>query len=211
VAACAIASVLVLTVGAATATAGPRGVLSKAEYQQLSAAVARIKTLRAQETRNPQNFSRAGTVCHRMRSVSPLVGAVRTGCLDLITLGGDWGKLNAAATKCGIDPGSTAALLTCLIPTIQTYHGDAEAVYRASNRLDGIARRRGFGASCVAVIGASQRDLAAEQHLVAELESALQALESQNSGALQTVMSGNGGGDNVTAPGSRPLSVCPHL
>jgi len=98
---------------AAPASAASRGTLTSAEYQQLHTAEKRIKSLSARDTRG---LRQAQSVCSRLRPVSPLITAVRSGCLDLITLGGDDAKLNAAAIKCGIDPGTEAAIFTCLIP-----------------------------------------------------------------------------------------------
>ena len=103
----------VALIAATPAAAAQHGVLTKSEYRQLQLAQKRIKSLESSDARN---FSTADAVCTHMRPVSRMIADVRSGCLDLIRLGGDYGKLNARATKCGIDPSSEAALLSCWCP-----------------------------------------------------------------------------------------------
>jgi hypothetical protein len=199
--------VAVAFIAAAPAVAAQRGVLTKTEYQQLHAAQSRIKALESSDARG---FSRATTVCTRMHQVSRLITTVRSGCLDLIRLGGDRGKLNAQATKCGIDPGSEAALLTCMVPAIQSYYSDAEAFYRAESSVNRLAKARGFNSTCTAVIGDSPRNIAAEGRLAQALKGAVSALQQQNPDALQTLFSQIGSAVKAIRPGPAALSLCPH-
>ncbi len=194
-------------IAVAPAAAAQRGVLTRVEYQQLQLAQKRIKSLESSDARN---FSAAYTVCTHLRRVSKLITDVRTGCLDLIRLGGDQGRLNAQATKCGIDPGSEAALLTCLVPAVQGYHADAEAFYQAESSVNRLARARGFSSTCVAVIGDSQGNVAAEGKLAQDLNAAVRALQQQNPDALQTLFSQIQTAIRSIKPGPSSLSLCPH-
>jgi hypothetical protein len=192
---------------AAAPAAVPRVALSSAEYQQLRSAEKRIKSLSERDTRD---IRQVRVICSRLRSVSPLIGAVRAGCLDLVALGGDNAKLNATATKCGIDPGSEAAILTCLIPTVRGYYTDAESFYRAETRVNRLARGRGFSSTCVAVIGDSPRNISAEGRVAGDLKATVSALRGQNPEALQTLSGRLDRDVNSIKPGPSSLSLCPH-
>lgn len=181
--------------------------LTSAEYQQLRHARDRIRSLESSEGRS---FQKAKAVCTHMHDVTGLITAVRGGCLDLIRLGGDDAKLNARATQCGIDPGSEAAILTCLVPAVQRYYEDAEAFYRAESYVDRLARERGFSRSCVAVIGDSPANIAAEGRLAADLKAAVQALKRQNPDALRTLSDQIHAAVTAVRPGPSSLSLCPH-
>lgn len=181
--------------------------LTSSEYQQLRHARDRIRSLESSEGRG---FQKANAVCTHMHGVTRLISAVRSGCLDLIRLGGDDAKLNARATHCGIDPASEAAILTCLVPAVQSYYEDAEAFYRAESYVDRLARARGFSASCVAVIGDSPGNIAAEGRLAADLKAAVQALKRQNPDALQTLSDQIHAAVKAIRPGPSSLSLCPH-
>lgn len=206
--ACVFALCLATGLGAAApAVAGPRGVLTSAEYQQLQHAQRRIKSLVNSDARS---FRRADAVCTHMHQVSPLIAAVRSGCLDLIRLGGDDQRLNARATRCGINPGSEAALLTCLVPAVRSYYEDAFAFYRAESRVDRLAKARGFNRTCVAVIGDSPSNIAAEGHLAQDLKTAVIALQQQNPDALQTLSGQIHADIEAIRPGPMSLSLCRH-
>jgi hypothetical protein len=192
---------------AATATANATRPLTKAEYHQLQLAQKRIRSLESSDARS---FEKANGVCTRMHDVSPLITAVRNGCLDLIRLGGDDARLNARATHCGIDPPSEAAILTCLVPAVQGYYSDAETFYRAESYVDRLARARGFSSACVAVIGDSRRNITAEGRLAGDLKAAVQALRSQNPQALQTLSGQIEADIKAIKPGPSSLSLCPH-
>ena len=199
---------LLLAAAGATATATTRHpTLSTTEYQQLHLAQKRIKSLEVSDARN---LDRANGVCRRMREVSRLITAVRNGCLDLIRLSADDAKLNAQAIKCGIDPPSQAAILSCLVPALQSYHTDAETFYRAESRVNRLAKARGFSNACVAVIGDSPTNIAAEGRLAGDLEAAVQALENQNPEALQNLSSQIQATVKAIRPGPSSLSLCPH-
>jgi hypothetical protein len=199
---------LVVMLGAASAaSAGSVRVLTKPEYHQLQLAQKRIRSLVSSDGRS---YRKANAVCTRMNDVSPLITAVRNGCLDLIRLGGDDTRLNARATHCGIDPPSEAAILTCLVPAVQSYYRDAEAFYRAESYVDRLAKRRGFNSSCVAVIGDSADNIAAEGRLAGDLKAAVQALKNQNSQALQTLSGQLQADIKAIKPGPSSLSLCPH-
>ena len=211
--ACIVALCLAVALGAAASgaaasgAAAQRGVLTHSEYQQLQHAQKRIKSLVSSDARG---FSSADAICTHMHRVSRLIAAVRSGCLDLISLGGDDQKLNAQATKCGIDPGSEAALLRCMVPAVSSYYSDANAFYRAESLVDRLAKARGFRSTCVAVIGDSPRNIAAEGRLAQDLKAAVSALQQQNPDALQT-LSGNIHADiEAIRPGPSSLSLCPH-
>ncbi len=193
---------------AAPASAASRGTLTSAEYQQLHTAEKRIKSLSEKDTRD---IGQVRVICSRLRRVSPLIAAVRSGCLDLVALGGDNAKLNASATKCGIDPGSEAAILTCLIPTVRGYYADAEAFYHAETYVDRLARSRGFSSTCVAVIGDSPSNISAEGRVAGDLKAAVSALRGQNPEALQTLSDRLDRDVNSIKPGPSSLSLCPHL
>ena len=199
------AIVALLTAGGASAHAVRP--LTIPEYQQLRHAQDRIRTLEASGQRSLQ---RANTVCTHIQSVTRLITAVRKGCLDLVRLGGDGAKLNAQATRCGINPPSEAAILTCLVPSVQGYYRDAAAFYRAESDVDQLARARGFSSSCVAVIGDSRGNLVAEHQLALDLKRAAQALQDQNPQALQTLSDQIRAAVSAIAPGPRSLSLCPH-
>jgi hypothetical protein len=145
-----------------------------------------------------------------MHQVSSLIKAVRNGCLDLIRLGGDHQKLNAEATKCGIDPGSEAALLSCMVPAVQSYYSDAEAFYRAESSVNRLAKARRFSSTCVAVIGDSQGNIAAEGRLAQDLKAAVSALKQQNPDALQTLFTQIQTAIRSIKPGPSSLAQCPH-
>lgn len=201
-------ALLLAPVGGATAAATSRHpTLSTAEYQQLQLAQKRIKLLESSHTRD---LARATAVCRRMRDVSRLIMAVRNGCLDLIRLSADDAKLNARATKCGIDPASQAAILSCLVPAMQSYHSDAEAFYRAESHVNRLAKARGFSKACVAVIGDSPGNIAAEGRLARDLKVAVQALERQDPEALQNLSSQIQATVKTIRPGPSSLSLCPH-
>jgi hypothetical protein len=197
----------VLAIGAAgTASARTTRPLTTTEYQQLKHAQDRIRSL---ESSDGRSFRQANTVCARMHDVTRLIAAVRGGCLDLIRLGGDDSKLNAQATQCGIDPPSEAAILTCLVPAVQSYYQDAEAFYKAESYVDRLAKARGFSSSCVAVIGDSRANIAAERKLANDLKSAVQAMKNQNPQALQTLSDQINAAVKAIKPGPRSLSLCP--
>lgn len=205
---CLLALCVTVALGATSAAiAGQRGVLTKSEYQQLQHAQTRIKSLESSDARG---FSRANDVCTHMHQVSSLIAAVRSGCLDLIRLGGDDQKLNSQATQCGIDPGSEAALLSCMVPAVQSYYADAEAFYKAESLVDRLAKGRGFGKNCVAVIGDSPGNVAAEGRLAQHLKAAVTALQQQNPDALQTLSDQINADIHAIRPGPRSLSLCPH-
>jgi len=149
-------------------------------------------------------------VCTHMRQVSRLVTAVRSGCLALIRLGGDHGKLNAQATKCGINPGSQAALLSCMVPAVQSYYLDANAFYRDESAVNRLAKARGFSSTCVAVIGDSPGNVAAEGRLAQGLKSAVVALQQQNPDALQTLFDQIDSTVRSIKPPPSSLAACPH-
>lgn len=201
-----ICLVLLLS-GSASVSAARRGVLSQREYQQLRVAQQRIRSLATAKT---GSFSRARTVCTRIHAVTPLVGAVRLGCLDLIRLAGDDDRLKDRATKCGIDPSSESAILTCLVPAVRSYYQDAEAFYQAERRVDQLARARGFSRRCVAVVGDSPGNIAAEGRLAASLKAAVRALQHQNPEALPTLSDQIAAAARSIQPGPSSLSVCPH-
>jgi hypothetical protein len=201
-----LACVLALS-AAATATAHATRPLTKTEFQQLQLAQKRIRSLESSDARS---FEKANGVCTRMHNVSPLIAAVRKGCLDLIRLGGDDSKLNARATHCGIDPPSEAAILTCLVPAVQSYYSDAETFYRAESYVNRLARARGFNRACVAVIGDSPGNIAAEGRLADDLKAAVRALKSQNPQALQTLSDQIQADIKAIKPGPSSLSLCPH-
>ena len=182
--------------------------LTAAEYQQLRNAQDRIRSLEASDGRSLQ---KADAVCSHVQAVSRLIIEVRNGCLDLIRLGGDDAKLNAQATKCGINPPSEAAILTCLVPAVQSYYQDAAGFYRAESDVDRLARARGFSSSCVAVIGDSPGNIAAEHQLALDLKQAVQALQAQNPQALQTLSGQIQAAVAAIKPGPHSLSLCPHL
>jgi hypothetical protein len=202
-----LACVAVALSAASAAVARSPRALTQVEYQQLQLAQKRIHSL---ESSDGRSFAKANAVCTRLRSVSPLIAAVRGGCLDLIRLGGDDNRLNARATKCGIDPSSEAAILTCLVPAVQNYYTDAEAFYRAETYVDRLARARGFSRSCVAVIGDSRGNIAAEGRLARDLRAAVQALNHQNPQALQTLSNEIQADIKAIKPGPSSLSLCPH-
>ena len=201
------ACVALLLAAAGAGAMTPHPALSRAEYQQLQLAQKRIKSLESSDTRN---VNAANRVCKRMRDVSRLIAAVRRGCLDLVRLGGDDAKLNARATRCGIDPASEAAILSCLLPAMRSYHADAESFYRAESYVNRLAKARGFSNVCVAVIGDSPGNLAAEGRLAGDLEMAVQALKSQNPEALQNLSSEIQATVKAIRPGPSSLSLCPH-
>jgi hypothetical protein len=200
---------LVLALVCASGASAARAVkpLSSAELQQLQHAQSRIRSLESSDARG---FAKANAVCTHMHRVSRLIAAVRGGCLDLVTLGGDDARLNARATKCGIDPSSEAAILTCMVPAVQAYYRDAEAFYRTEASVDQLARQRGFSSRCIAVIGDSARNLAAEGRLADELKAAAQALKNQNPQALQTLSGEIQAAVKAIKPGPRSLALCPH-
>jgi hypothetical protein len=198
-------ALLLAAAGAGAMTHHPA--LSKAEFRQLQLAQKRIKSLESSDARN---LNAANRVCKRMRDVSRLIAAVRRGCLDLVRLGGDDAKLNARATRCGIDPASEAAILSCLLPAMQGYHADAETFYRAESRVNRLAKARGFSNVCVAVIGDSPSNVAAEGRLAGDLEMAVQALKSQNPEALQNLSSQIEATVKAIRPGPSSLLLCPH-
>jgi hypothetical protein len=202
-----LASLVVCQASTALASAGAVRALTKAEYQQLQIAQHRIHSLESSDARS---FEEANAVCTRLRDVSRLITAVRTGCLDLIRLGGDDNRLNARATKCGIDPASEAAILTCLVPAAQAYYTDAEAFYRAQTYVNQLARARGFRSSCVAVIGDSPANIAAEGRLANDLKTAVKALSDQNAQALATLSNAIQADIKAIKPGPHSLSLCPH-
>lgn len=201
-----LACTIPLTLTATAAARAPRA-LTPAEYHQLQTAQKRIRSLESSDARG---FRRANQVCTHMRDVSRLITAVRAGCLDLIRLAGDDAKLNARATHCGIDPPSAAAILTCLVPAVQSYYDDAEAFYRAESNVDRWARARGFSTTCVAVIGDSPANLAAEGRLAGDLKAAVQALRHQNPQALQTLSDQIHTEAASIKPGPSSLALCPH-
>jgi hypothetical protein len=188
------------------ASAATRGVLTKSEYQQLQIAQKRIRSLRSPDA---GGLRQARVVCARVRPVSRLIGAVRGGCLDLVRLGGD-GRLNAQLTKCGINPGSEAGLLTCLLPAVQRYYTDAEAFYRAESLVNRLAKQRGFSSACIAVIGDSPANVAAEGRLAGDLKAAVAALSKQDPTALQTLSTNLKRDAEAIRPGPSSLALCPH-
>ncbi len=198
-----------VAVGLAAGGAQARAVhpLTRAEFQQLTLAQRRIRSLESSDARS---LNRASRVCTRIQGVSPLVSAVRTGCLDLIRLGGDNARLNARAIRCGIDPGSATALLGCLVPAVERYQRDATAFYRQEVLVDRLAQARGFGATCVAVIGDTPANIAAEGRLAAALGAAARALRAQNPQALQTLTGEIQSVVRSIRPGPTSLSLCPH-
>lgn len=192
---------------AVPAAAATHGMLTRSEYQQLRLAQSRIRSLAASNTRS---FRRANAVCTRMRRVSPLIAAVRRGCLDLIRLAGDDGRLNARATRCGINPPSASAILACLVPAVRSYYADAEAFYRAESLVNRLATARGFSRTCVAVIGDSPGNVAAEGRLAQDLKAAVTALEHRNPDALQTLTTRIHTDLKSIRRGPTSLSLCPH-
>lgn len=192
---------------AASATAAVHGVLSRAEYHQLQLAQRRIRSLTSFDGRG---FTKANAVCTHMQPVSTLLAAVRGGCLDLIRLGGDNDRLTARVTKCGVNPGSEAALLACTVPAVQAFYSDAEAFYLAETRVNRLAAARGFRAACVAVIGDSPANIAAEGRLAQDLKAAINALEQQNPQALQTLTGEIQATVRSIKPGPSSLALCPH-
>lgn len=181
--------------------------LSAAEYQQLQRAQDRIRSL---ETSDGGSFQRANSVCTRMRGVTMLIAAVRNGCLALIRLSGDDAKLSAQETKCGINPASQAAILTCLVPAVERYYRDADAFYRAESTVAQLARARGFSSACIAVLGGSRGNVAAEGKLADDLRQAVQALRKQDPQALQVLPGQIRAAVRAIKPGPRSLSLCPH-
>jgi hypothetical protein len=203
-----LACAIVALGAVSTASAHSARVLTKSEYQQLQLAQRRIRSLESSDARRIQS---ADQVCTHMSDVSRLITAVRNGCLDLIRLGGDNAKLNARATHCGIDPPTEAAVLTCLVPAVQNYYTDAESFYRAESYVDRLARARGFNSTCVAVIGDSPGNIAAEGRLAGDLKAAVQALKNQNPQALQTLSGQIEAAVRAIRPGPSTLSLCPHV
>ena len=93
---------------------------------------------------------------------------------------------------------------------VQRYYTDAEAFYRAESLVDRLAKARGFSKSCVAVIGDSAGNIAAEGRLAQDLRSAVSALQQQNPNALQTLSGQIQADIRAIKPGPSQLSLCPH-
>ncbi len=204
--ACLLVLCFTALLGGASAAAA-RGVLTRVEYQQLQLAQKRIRSLISS---NARSFEKANAVCTHMHPVSPLIAAVRRGCLDLIRLGGDEDKLNARATRCGINPGSQAGLLSCMLPAVRSYYADANAFYKDESAVNRLAKARGFSRKCVAVIGDSTANIAAEGRLAQDLKAAVTALQQQNPNALQTLFNQIHSDVRSIRPGPTSLSLCPH-
>lgn len=202
------AACLTLVLGAGSAAAAtPRRLLTQAEYQQLLAARKRVISL---SDADAQSRRRAQTICVGLHRVSPLVSQVRAGCLDLLTLAGDHDRLNAAATRCGIDPPSEGAILTCLVPAFRTYAANARTFELAETSVARILRDRGFGRACLTAIGVPPRNLAAEGRLASDLSAVVKGLRAQNPDALQS-LSGRVSRDvRAITPATGSLAACPH-
>ncbi|HET9094441.1 MAG TPA: hypothetical protein VFN36_05090 [Solirubrobacteraceae bacterium] len=198
--------VIALGEGAPSQAQAVRG-LTKVEFRQLTLAQRRIRTLESSDARS---LSRAHQVCARLLAVSPLISAVRTGCLDLVRLGGDRSRLNARAIRCGIDPGTAVRLLDCLVPAVEGFQTDATAFHRQELLVNRMARARGFDAACVAVIGDSPANIAAEGRLAADLGAAVRALKTQSPLALETLTSQLESVVRSIRPGPTSLALCPH-
>jgi hypothetical protein len=200
---CALAGVFSVAVASAT----PRGVLSKAEYQQLITAEKRVKTL---SPKDPQGYVKADGICRQIRDVSPLVGAVHTDCLALVAFGKAGSNAEDAATKCALDPPSERAVLRCLLPSFRTYYATAKVFYRAETHVATLASARGFKPRCVTVIGDSPKTLAAEARLVDDLKQTVNALKAGNVNELQAVSTRIDHDGNAVSPATGSLSLCPH-
>ncbi|HEX3804656.1 MAG TPA: hypothetical protein VHV75_17660 [Solirubrobacteraceae bacterium] len=192
---------------AAVASAAPRGVLTKAEYQQLLAAEQRVKAL---SSKDAEGLKKADAICARIQKVSQLVSAVRSDCLDLVAFGSEAVKAENAATHCALDPPSEQAILRCLLPTFRTYYADARVFYLAEQQVAKIAAARGFSSRCVAVIGDMPKTITAEARLVTDLKEMVNALRTGNVNELQTVSNRIDKDSNAINPRSSSLSLCPH-
>ncbi len=204
-----VALACVCLIGSAgNALAASRGVLSGAEYQQLKGAQQRIRALSS--ANDQHRLSRDAVLCRRIDAVSTLIGAVKRGCLALVKLAGDDQLLNSRATKCGINPASEAALLTCLVPAVKRYHADAEAFYRAETHVVTIARQRGFSSRCVSVIADSPSNISAVGQLASDLSAAVTALQHQDPSALQNLSVQIQSVAKSFKPSPHRLAACPH-
>jgi hypothetical protein len=197
---------IALAAGGAGVAQALRG-LSGPEYLQLKLAQKRIRSL---ESSDGRGLSQANQVCARIRGVSRLISEVRAGCLDLVRLGGDNDRLRARATQCGAHQLSEPAILGCLVPAVQAYHRDAAALYHDESAVDRLAGARGFSRACIAVIGDSPGNIAAEGRLASDLGAAVRALKSQNPQALQILSGQISSAARAVRPGPTSLSLCPH-
>jgi hypothetical protein len=168
---------LVCATGAATAAAStaPR-TLSQPEYQQLQSLFGRLNAVKGT---SPAAFKRKESVCRHTKSVSALVSAEKTNCLDAVAIAVATRGVEAVVKRCDAKS-TTAASLNCLIPSYRHFYRSLENEFLIVSRLEHIDKTRGFNAGCVEILGGDAKGVQSIHRLARDAGQVLSNLRSHN-------------------------------
>jgi hypothetical protein len=189
----------------------PSQVLAATALKPLTIAeVAQFQSIAAGVSRLGSNPGAAAGDCRSAKNVSPLLGAVKGLCLDLVSEIQDANKADKAETSCAKRP-TTAAVFQCLLPPFQAAAGAYSAGYSASRSTASIATARGFTGGCLKALDAAENQIAAEKQSASAFKAAVNAIKQHSSVALTTAgrLLVKAGKASVAASSDAPLNDCP--
>ncbi len=185
--------------------AAPANMLTTSEYQQLRAAQTQIRGLGSHGS-----FARFRQICQGLQPSTELMHAKRADCLAMGRFGFDSIQANTAADRCTAEGSAVAQMDRCMLPSFKAYRASTHAYYLADRHVDTVAHARGFSNRCVAVLGNTQRTVAAENRLATDLGTFVNALRHADLTALQTAAKRVDADGRAIGESEASLALCPH-
>ena len=178
----AVAGTAAIATSSATAATVPKGTLTSAEYQQLSAAIVALNKSASSKT---ISWTKARAACRKTGAATALLRTQRMSCLQSLTLFEALGKFPVEEQRCTATttntttttttttgtttttttPAVSAAIqqLVCMSPRYQALGRDAKSAYRADIAARKEVVARGFTGSCLATLATRPADLNKER------------------------------------------------
>jgi len=206
-----LATVLAISASVAGA-ATTKGVLTSAEYYQLSTAQSRERALTSPST-SVKRLKAALWICEQIQQLTPLLTEERASCVDQLEFSLAGLAIPPVAQACD-RIASLAARLNCLVPSYRRVYAAAEGQYRADTRVIQITKARGFSSSCARVLDSPPKQVAAERRVARDVKQIITALRSHDAAALKApaahviVDAAQETAAQITSPSS--LALCPH-
>jgi hypothetical protein len=201
---------LAATTGSSAVAAAqtPGAVLTKAEYQELTALQRGTK---AALSSNQGSLRAALPVCRRALGVSALVRASKARCVALVYFGIGDENVVSAARRCE-KVKTTDEALACLTPSFSAFSGDSETLLLSARRVARDATVRKFKTTCVSALGGSKQGLAILTQFAGDVRVVVASMKARNLGlfgvAIKRVDRIESSLKSVKAPA---LPTCPHL
>jgi hypothetical protein len=194
-----------LAMSGVAAGAAPTDLLTTSEYQQLKTAQTQLRDLGSHGS-----LARFRRICEGLQPSTALMYAKRADCLAMGRFGFDGIEANAAADRCTARGSTVAQMDRCMLPSFETYRASTHAYYVADRHVDTVAHARGFSNSCVAVLGNSQRIVAAENRLAVDLNAFVNALRHASLTGLQAAAKRVDADGRSVGGSAASVARCPH-